>query len=382
MQERLSAKKNGLKPNDPRQLIKSELERTRLVAREAQATLEAQEAALESIREALFARLDDLARAHRILSHALDASATQALTKATAKDAPPSPPKPAASASTAGAAASPSRAAASSWSPGEDSTLLTLLEQYGLTRWPAVAEALHAELQRTRIAAASLQFGARPSITVRRRWETLLAVFLSCETAPGLRKTSELVLAAHRAVRVGEKAMNESASVLTRAKSVLSLATVQSRKLQEQARRTTAREAGQLRIKVQGQTAEHVKLQQVLDADGPAKLLARKLDEAGKLQKGEATETLQQELGLESLLIEAVALGGPTPRYALKVRDVRTSELVVEWETPHDQRTTAPKGAKQEPDAFTKKLHGIDEGGSGSEAASVASSRSGASTPR
>ena len=205
--------------------------------------------------------------------------------------------------------------------------------------------------------------------------------YLSSESVLGVRKTSDMLLSSRKAIRNAEEAMNATAGILTRAKSELSIATVKMQRLSTQAATERAWLNKHTHIKLKGNTAEHRKLQQLLTDLGPGKLLERKLTEVERLKGGLETHTIAEQLELKVLTLEAGVTNGGSkcrPRHYLRIKDVDTGEICLEWETPTDQRLTDPAMRDaSETDALTRRLHGSIEEREGS----IASS-SRPSTPR
>lgn len=264
------------------------------------------------------------------------------------------------------------------WSAEEDFVLIELIKAHGLSRWPVVAEQLPTALARR-------SFDSRPPRTsglCKARWETLLNAYLSVERCANVPRSADLLLAARKASREAETAMNETAGRLTDAQSKLSIATMASQRQVTQA----AERRGWLRehtyVKLHGESEEHTAIRQVLEELGPSKLLARKLEEVDRNKAGVDSMTLERQLGLLELVVEVGRLPGGVgarPRHFLRVRNQRTAEICLEWEEPRDQRNTNPVGREgHEADALTRKLHAGDGAGGGASRPSSSVS----STPR
>lgn len=89
---------------------------------------------------------------------------------------------------------------------------------------------------------------------------------------------------------------------------------------------------------------EHVRVNEVLDAQGPAALYAQAL---------QSPRAVAESLRLDRLNINAV-------KGLLRIRDVTTAEVCLEWEPPGrtDERPSTDPSEADESDAFTNKLHG------------------------
>jgi hypothetical protein len=400
------------KHKDPRIVLKDQLTRTAEIAKETHSILDGHRETLEMHRNAMYSRWTDLDLVHRILEKTVGDESSHGLTKSSPRlsaRSPTSPssmstplnsPQPSITSSTASSrwrtlshvtrvAMSPSKRSTTSfsakaavagstktpWSSEEDSALLDLLEEHGLHRWQVVAEELPAELAKRNKAPPSIP---RVSGVCQARWETLLSAYMSIGSGavPGIRKTSDMLLAARKAARDAEMAMNESAGILTRARSELSLASVQAQRMLQKAALQKSWLRTHTHLKIMGTSEEHNRLRLLLEEIGPHKLLERKLEEAERLQKGVDTFTLAEELQLKELTIEAAPVNGGTgsrKTHFLRVRNVNTGEIVLEWTEPRDQRITNPSGCSTgETDGLTQKLH----------TAQQASSRSGSVTPR
>jgi hypothetical protein len=244
------------KHKDPRNGLKGQLIRTGELAKEATELLEGHKRALEMHREIMHSRYADLALMNTILEGTVADEGTRSLTKS-APLSPPTPrsrsalsPPPAQLAPTAAdrwkkvatvthvaISLSPSSPRSTStstsvapWSGEEDSVLLALLTTHGLHRWAEVAKMFPAELRRRGRAPPST---ARVSGVCQARYEQLLNAFLSIGSVPGIRKTSDILLAARKSARDAEAVMNECAGTLTRARSELSMASVRQMRLVE-----------------------------------------------------------------------------------------------------------------------------------------------------
>ena len=419
------------KYNDPRSVIKDQLKRMYRIAKDAHGSLAHLSATLHDRRDELYARLVDLALVNDILVQTVDEEQSHSLTKSavrspdaerpwaarmackpacTTSEGTFTPEQPSAlrwkkllgasnaveafkvrtpegkvrpefNARIAVAASTPSP-----WSGEEDTVLLSLLVTHGLNRWPKVAEEVPREMMQR-----YQKVSAMPRLpgTCRSRWETIINVFLSNESAPGIKRTSEILTAARKALRDTEAVMNECAGVLTRARSELQLASVRAQKLSVEAAELRSWLRSHTHVKLNGIGEEHQRLAHLLEKMGPKKLLERKLAEAERLSKGLDDVSLADELQLDALVIEVkkVAGGvGAKPRHILRVRDMTTAEICLEWEEPRE-RPTDPAGETEDSPGSTlmRKLHttrfALDTGSQGgSSSCSAASSR--LSSPR
>ena len=169
------------------------------------------------------------------------------------------------------------------WIPCEDLALIALVKQHGLHRWPTIADELPGHLVSTYPEEAKkLNLDTRAPRTYglcKDRWETLLNAYLSVAGVSGVRKTSDMLLAARKASRDAEGIMNEVAARLNDAKSKLSLAGVRASQLVTQVANQRAALREHTHVRLHGNTSEHAALRKVLEDIGPLKLMLRKLDE-------------------------------------------------------------------------------------------------------
>ena len=264
-------------------------------------------------------------------------------------------------------------ASAVPWTPNEDLILIALVKRDGLHKWPNVANDLPDYLMRAFPEEAkklNLEGRApRTSGLCKARWETLLNAYLSVAGVSGVRKTSDLLLAARKSSRDAENIMNEVAGRLNEAKSRLALAGVAARQrgTDEANQRAVLRD--QISVKLHGQSGEHSRLRTLLDDIGPLKLLRRKLEEVERKQSGVDASTLEQTLDLQALLIETGPLGAGGSatgrvRHFLRVRDTVTGEIALYWEEPRETRETKPTASDN--GKLTRRLHdGEAAGGDG-----------------